>query len=141
MIADTTFQDRQSIARLQEQNFATMMDLCFERHPYYRDRFKAMGLKRSDIRSLADIHLIPIISKKEYAADPEAFSLETEGLVKEATVGWDVMHTTGTSSGKPTPFFSTAYDFYGTLTANRRALEIRKIAETDVIANLCPMTL
>jgi phenylacetate-coenzyme A ligase PaaK-like adenylate-forming protein len=141
MIADTTFQNRQSIARLQEQNFATMLDLCFERHPYYRNRFKVMGLKRTDIRSLADIHLIPIVSKKEYAADPEAFSLETEGLVKEASVGWDVMHTTGTSGGKPTPFFSTAYDFYGTLTANRRALEIRKIAETDVIANLCPMTL
>ena len=141
MITDFTFENRKSITAIQEQNFKAILDLCFERHPYYRERFSNIGLKRSDIRSLADIYLIPIISKKEYAANPEAFTLETDGLANEANVKWDVMHTTGTSGGKPTPFVSTAYDFYSILTANRRALEIRKIQETDLIANLCPMTL
>ena len=117
------------------------MDLCFERHPYYRKRLKSMGLSRSDFSSLADIHLLPLISKKDYAADPESFCLETDGLEEEATIQWDVMHTTGTSGGRPTPFLSTTYDFYNTLTANRRALEIRHVRSSDIVANLCPMTL
>ena len=100
-----------------------------------------MGLLRGDIKSLADIHLLPVISKKDYAAEPEAFRLETKGLEEEATINWDVMHTTGTSGGRPTPFYSTSYDFFNTLTANRRALEIRQVRDTDSVANLCPMTL
>ena len=141
MIADLPFQSRSVITAIQEENFSRTMDLCFSRHPYYRARFRQMGLERGDIKSLADIHLLPVISKKDYAAEPEAFCLETEGLEEEATIQWDVMHTTGTSGGKPTPFYSTSYDFYNTLTANRRALEIRQVHDRDIVANLCPMTL
>ncbi len=141
MIADLPFQSRSVITAIQEENFSRMMDLCFARHPYYRTRFRQMGLARGDIKSLADIHLLPVISKKDYAAAPEEFCLETEGLEEEATIQWDVMHTTGTSGGKPTPFYSTSYDFYNTLTANRRALEIRQVLSNDIVANLCPMTL
>lgn len=141
MIADLPFQSRSVITAIQEENFSRMMDLCFARHPYYRTQFRQMGLARGDIKSLADIHLLPVISKKDYAAAPEEFCLETEGLEEEATIQWDVMHTTGTSGGKPTPFYSTSYDFYNTLTANRRALEIRQVLSNDIVANLCPMTL
>ena len=141
MIIDLPFKERSIITKIQEKNFSQTMDLCFSRHPYYRARFKQMGLLRGDIKSLADIHLLPVISKKDYAAEPEAFRLETKGLEEEATINWDVMHTTGTSGGRPTPFYSTSYDFFNTLTANRRALEIRQVRDTDSVANLCPMTL
>ncbi|MBU74616.1 MAG: hypothetical protein CMM73_02765 [Rhodospirillaceae bacterium] len=141
MIPALPFKDRDTISAVQEKNFSRMMDLCFERHPFYRDRFKAMGLSRGDIRSLEDIHLLPLVSKKDYAAIPSAFTLETDGLEEEATIQWDVMHTTGTSGGRPTPFVSTTYDFYNTLTANQRALEIRRVKGSDIVANLCPMTL
>lgn len=138
---DLPFQSRAIIESVQEEKFSEMLDLCFARHPYYRARFRQEGLKRSDIKSLADIHKIPVIDKQIYADKPDAFRLETDGLPAEMTIDWDVMHTTGTSSGKPTPFYSTTYDFYNTLTTNRRALEIRGVQLTDVVANLCPMTL
>ena len=80
MIPALPFKDRDTISAVQEKNFSRMMDLCFERHPFYRDRFKAMGLSRGDIRSLEDIHLLPLVSKKDYAAIPSAFTLETDGL-------------------------------------------------------------
>ena len=99
MIIDLPFKERSIITKIQEKNFSQTMDLCFSRHPYYRARFKQMGLLRGDIKSLADIHLLPVISKKDYAAEPEAFRLETKGLEEEATINWDVMHTTGTSGG------------------------------------------
>ncbi len=141
MIPDLPHKTRSVITAVQEANFERMLDLCFTRHPFYRRRFQEIGLLRKHIRSLNDISLIPIISKKDYAAAPEDFRLESNGLEEEASIQWDVMHTTGTSGGKPTPFYSTAYDFYNTLTANRRALEIRRVRDTDLVANLCPMTL
>lgn len=141
MIADLPFRPRAEIEAEQERNFAEMLDLCFERHPYYRRLFAERGLTRRDFAGLADLAKLPLTTKAEYAGDPEAFRLDTSGLADEARVGWDVMHTTGTSGGTPTPFYSTAHDFYGTLTANRRALELRGVRETDIVANLCPMTL
>lgn len=141
MIPDLPFRPRPEIAAVQEAAFAQTMDLVFARHPYYRRRFAEIGLARGDIGGLADLPKIPLIAKADYAAEPDAFRLETEGLAQEATIGWDVMHTTGTSGGRPTPFHSTTHDFYGTLTANRRALEIRGVRDTDIVANLCPMTL
>ena len=141
MLLDLPYQSRTVIESVQEEYFSEMINLCFERHPYYRAQFKKIGLARPDIKSLADIHKIPVIDKEIYARQPDAFRLETSGLPIEMTIDWDVMHTTGTSSGKPTPFYSTTYDFYNTLTSNRRALEIRGVNTTDVVANLCPMTL
>ncbi len=141
MIHDLPYRKRAEIVQVQEAKFAEMLDLCFTRHPYYRQRFAELGLRRGDISGLSDIGKIPLISKSDYAADPEAFRLESEGLPEEARVAFDVMHTTGTSGGKPTPFYSTVHDFYRILTANRRALEIRGVRDTDLVANLCPMTL
>ncbi len=141
MIRDLPFRSRAEIEAVQERKFAETLDLCFDRHPYYRRLFAERGIRRGDIRGLADIGLIPVIDKSVYAAAPEDFRLETEGLEDEARVTWDVMHTTGTSSGTPTPFHSTAHDFYAILTANRRALEIRGARPGDIVANLCPMTL
>lgn len=141
MIADLPFRPRAEIEAVQEANFARMLDLCFTRHPYYAEMFTKLGLRRHDISGLADIAKLPVIGKADYAARPEAFRLNTEGLSQEAQVNWDVMHTTGTSSGQPTPFHSTTHDFYNTLTANRRALELRGVTDTDIVANLCPMTL
>ena len=141
MIPDLPFRPREEIEAVQERKFAEILDLCFERHPYYRRVFAARGVRRDDIRGLADIGRIPIIDKLTYAAAPDDFRLETEGLADEARIAWDVMHTTGTSSGVPTPFHSTTHDFYAILTANRRALEIRGVGPDDVVANLCPMTL
>ncbi len=141
MIPDLPFRPREEIDRVQNAKFKEMVELCFDRHPYFRQRFTDQGLDRGEIAGLADIAKLPVITKTDYAADPEAFRLDTEGLEEEARVGFDVMHTTGTSGGRPTPFHSTAHDFYRILTANRRAMEIRGVRDTDIIANLCPMTL
>ncbi|MBT5267212.1 MAG: AMP-binding protein [Rhodospirillaceae bacterium] len=140
MIRDLPFRSRAEIDAVQERNFAEMLDLCFERHPYFRRVFRERGLSRRDISGLVDIHKLPIIAKQDYMVEPENFRLETSELPEEMRVTWDVMHTTGTSSGTPTPFYSTTYDFYNILTTNRRALEIRGVLPTDIVANLCPLT-
>ena len=94
MIADLPYRSRDEIDAVQERNFAATLDLVFERHPYYRQRFADMGLKRSDIGGLKDISRIPIIAKKDYMAEPEAFRMDCSDLPIEMQVTWDVMHTT-----------------------------------------------
>jgi phenylacetate-coenzyme A ligase PaaK-like adenylate-forming protein len=135
------FAARARIAEVQEKNFAATMDLAFRGHPYYRRRFAELGLRRADFASLADLAKLPLTFKRDYMVEPDNFRLDVPDMEEEAMVVWDVMHTTGTSGGKPTPFISTSWDFYNTLTANRRALEIRGVRETDIVANLCPLTL
>ena len=49
------------------------------------------------------------------------------------------MYTTG-SSGAPTPFVSTAYDFINILALNRNMLRLRGVTPDDSILNLFPLT-
>ena len=133
---------RARIEAVQEQNFATMMDLCFRGHPYYRRVIERLDLRRADFRSLADLSLLPLTFKRDYMAVPHDFVLAgLDDQPEEMRIVWDTMHTTGTTGGKPTPFVQTTYDFYNILTSNRRALEIRGLRETDIVANLCPLTI
>lgn len=138
---DLTRAPQAHIAAAQERNFQTMMDLCFAAHPYYRRVFAREGLRREHFASLADLAKIPVTRKADYMAEPDAFRLQLgDEHPLEARVVWDTMHTTGTSSGKPTPFVSTAYDFYNILLAARRMMELRGVSTGDIVANLCPLT-
>jgi len=122
-----------------EAAFSTCMDLVFERHDFYRERLGGLGLKRERFRSLADLSLLPITFKSDYMHAPERFVLCTDGLPLEMRTVWDTMYTTG-SSGQPTPFVSTSYDFYNILRLQRNMLQLRGVRQTDVIANLFPLT-
>lgn len=138
------FASRARIAEVQQANFAATMDLAFRAHPHYRALFERLGLGRDDLRTLDDLRKLPLTWKKDYMARPDDFRLDPDLLEDqpiEAQTVWDVMHTTGTSSGKPTPFVSTTWDFYNILTSNRRALEIRGVRPDDLVANLCPLTI
>ena len=44
-------------------------------HPFYRERFRALGFVADDIRTLDDLEKLPVTGKDEYIADPEAFRL------------------------------------------------------------------
>ena len=134
------FRDHADIAAVQEANFAETMDLVVERHPWYRRLMAERGLARGDFQSLADLVKLPATTKAHYMSAPEEFRLDTDGLAPEMQAEWDVMHTTGTTAGRPTPFFSTAWDFFDILSMQRSMMELRGVDETDVIANLFPLT-
>ena len=65
--------------------------------------------------------------KQDYIADPEAFRLRPDDLpadfATEERVLWDVAYTTGTTSGKPSPFYNTAHDAYAIWDQARRCNE------------------
>lgn len=132
--------DDTALARLRERVFAATLDRVFAAHPYYRRVFAQHGLRREDVRGLADLTKLPVTPKTDYVADPQAFVLGAAGAADDAeTVVWDIMYTTG-SSGTPTPFVSTAYDFVNILALNRNMLRLRGVTPADSILNLFPLT-
>ena len=52
---------------------------------------------------------------------------------------WDVAYTTGTTSGKPSPFYNTTHDAYAIWDQARRCNEAEGVVATDRIANLYPL--
>ena len=139
--ADPLFaSDDAELASLREQKFAATLDRVFAAHPYYQRKFAELELNRGDVRGLADLDKLPVTTKADYVAEPDAFVLGAAGATDDAeTVVWDIMYTTG-SSGKPTPFVSTAYDFVNILALNRNMMRLRGVTAADTILNLFPLT-
>lgn len=123
-----------------ESRFADTLDLVFERHPAYRRIAAETGLGRADIASSDDLDRFPVTTKAAYMATPDAYRLDTTGLGDDARALWDVMHTTGTTTGVPTPFYNTSYDFYRILAVQEGMMRLRGIGPGDSIANLFPLT-
>lgn len=117
------------------------LDLAATRHPLTRRKLAEAGLRRVDLATPADLARLPITTKAELMAAPADALLDLDGadVPEEQRIVWDVMHTTG-SSGAPTPFVSTASDFWDILALQRRMLEIRGVGPDDRIANLFPLT-
>jgi phenylacetate-CoA ligase len=112
-------------------------------HPFYRQRFRALGLAAQDVGSLDDLQKLPPTSKDDYIADPEAFRLQAADLPDEFApaerVLWDVAYTTGTTSGRPSPFYNTTHDAYAIWDQARRCNEAEGFRPDDRVANLYPL--
>ena len=132
--------DWPAIDAIREANFQATMDLVCRGHARTLELLTARGLTRADFRHLADLRLLPVTTKRDYADAPDACRLRLDDLPEEMRTVWDVMYTTGSTSGRPTPFVSTTFDFYNILLLQRRMLEIRGVHAGDVIANLFPLT-
>ena len=112
-------------------------------HPFYRQRFAELRIKADDIGSLDDLQALPLTHKSDYISDPEAFRLRPDDLPAdfsaEERVLWDVAYTTGTTSGKPSPFYNTAHDAYAIWDQARRCNAAEGLTAGDRVANLYPL--
>jgi phenylacetate-CoA ligase len=116
-----------------------MLALCARGHPYYRRRWAERGIDVTTIHGVADLERLPLTSKQDFMADPEGFRLSVPELPLHERVLWEVIYTTGTTA-EPTPVYNTTHDYHAYLFQSRRVAEISGIGETDVIANLFPLT-
>jgi phenylacetate-CoA ligase len=130
------------LTALRTARLRRMLDLIGQAHPFYRRRLAALGLEPSDIASLDDLQRLPPTAKVEYMAEPESFRLsaaELPGLPLQETTLWNVACTTGTSSGRPSPFFNTTHDQLAIMLQARKAAEVEGFRRTDLLANLIPL--
>lgn len=138
-VTDLLRQPQSAIDDLQAERLRRMLALCAEGHAYYRRRWAEAGVDVASIRTLADLERLPLTPKADLMADPEAFRLRVPSLPLHERVLWEVIYTTG-STGEPTPVYNTTHDYHAYLFQARRVAEIGGIRESDVIANLFPLT-
>jgi phenylacetate-CoA ligase len=112
-------------------------------HPFYRQRFAELRIKADDIGSLDHLQTLPLTHKSDYISDPDSFRLRPDDLPAdfsaEERVLWDVAYTTGTTSGKPSPFYNTAHDAYAIWDQARRCNAAEGLTAGDRVANLYPL--
>lgn len=139
-MSELLFASRAEIEAQQARRFAETMRRVAAGHAYYRRVLADRGLAAADFRSLDDLARLPLTRKEDYMREPDAFRLADASLPEEMRTVWDVMYTTGSSAGQPTPFVSTSYDFFRILELNRNMLRLRGVRGEDIIANLFPLT-
>jgi phenylacetate-coenzyme A ligase PaaK-like adenylate-forming protein len=128
------------LAALRTARLAATLDRVCAAHPYYRALFAKRGLQRGDFRDPDDLRRIPVTLKRDYIADPAAFRLGPEGAPPDEELAvWDTMYTTG-STGAPTPFVSTGYDFPNILAVQHAMMRLRGVTPDDSVLNLFPLT-
>lgn len=84
----------QAIAELQFQRLKTLIEHCYREVPYYRRRWRELGIQPDDIRSLDDYTRLPVLTKadiRENFEDLQASSWRDRLLFKR----------TGGSTGEP----------------------------------------
>lgn len=65
--------DAADIEAFQEQRLRALVRLAAARSPFYREFFRQSGVDPRAIRTLADLELLPLISRRELAERPEDF--------------------------------------------------------------------
>jgi phenylacetate-CoA ligase len=128
-----------AIEALQSERLRAMLALLARGSAFYRARWAQAGVDPASIRGVQDLERLPLTSKQDLMADPEAFRLRLPELSLHERALWEVIYTTG-STGEPTPVYNTTHDYHAYLFQARRVAEISGVRDTDVIANLFPLT-
>lgn len=125
---------------MQDRLLREMIEICYEGHPYYRQLMKREKLEPRHIQTVSDLVRLPVTSKTDFLADPEAFRIMLPRLPIEEQTLWSVVYTTGTTSGQPAPIYGTTFDNDNYMFACRRRMDAMGMRETDSVANLFPLT-
>jgi phenylacetate-CoA ligase len=138
---DLLYRGHEEIRALQNQRFQHQIALCFRAHPYYQEVFSRLKLTPDDFQTVEDVQKLPVTTKQDYLSNPEAFRLTAlpEFLPYECTL-WNVLYTTGTTTGIPAPFFNTSYDVFAGGEPFKRLASIVGMSAQDIVINLYPLT-
>ena len=87
---------RSELEALKLERLKHIVRYCYENVPFYHQRFDAIGLKPEDIRTLADIRLIPPTTKADLRDNYPfgLFAVPTDKVVR--------IHASSGTTGKPT---------------------------------------
>lgn len=86
---DTQWLSTDEILALQWRKLEALLDYCWERIPYYRARWRELGIERGDIRGMDDYARLPVLGKDEIRAHHEDFlpSRPDQPILFKATSG------------------------------------------------------
>lgn len=133
---------------LRDHLFLGTIRLCYEAHPYYSRLMRERGLTPSDFGGVDDLQLIPPTRKEQFLRDPDAFRLDPARVPNdvepiwplELRHLWEIVYTTGTTTGVPAPVYTTTFDHHAYMLNTRRRRPFIDVREGDVIGNVLPQT-
>src|SRR4051794_41986480 len=123
--------------RTQDARLRHMLALCARGHDYSRRRWTEAGVDVGTIRGVDDLERLPLTSKQDLMADPEAFRLRVPDLPLHERVLWEVIYTTG-STAEPTPVYNTTHDYHAYLFQSRRGGGVSRLHENGGVADRLP---
>jgi phenylacetate-coenzyme A ligase PaaK-like adenylate-forming protein len=127
------------IEQIQNEKLRHMLSLCARGHKFYQKQWGDAGVNIADIQTIDDLENLPLTHKQELMAAPEDFRLNLPDLPLHERALWEVLYTTGSTSD-PVPLYNTTYDYHAYLHQSQIVADISGIGESDVIANLFPLT-
>jgi len=136
---DLTRQPLDMIEQRQSEKLRGMLELCLRGHPHYRRVWADANINVGQIKTIADLERLPLTHKSDLMAAPDRFRLNLPELPVHERTLWEIIYTTG-STADPTPVYNTTHDYNAYLFQSQRVAAISDIRETDVIANLFPLT-
>ncbi|WP_435254333.1 phenylacetate--CoA ligase family protein [Tenacibaculum sp. A30] len=94
----TDYASLEELKLIQEQKFNSLIDVAFKNSSYLKDKYLDYGVKREDIKSVEDIHKLPILDKEELRKNAENIktNLQFKKLIKSETSG---------TTGQPLTFY------------------------------------
>ena len=131
---DPTFWSQDKIRDMQDPLFKRQMEWVWDGHDFYKSLFKENGIEPGDLTTLDDLEKIPLTYKKDYMANPDAFKLKPS---EPSILDWifEVTYTTGSTTGVPTPFWSTIHDEHGIWQLLFRGIKLPRPASAIFFAN------
>lgn len=132
------FLSSEEMKEIQNANLCKQMERVKEASNYYKKLFKKNKIDPDKIKIVDDIKNIPLTYKKDYMQNPEDFRLKLPNPTLYDWL-WDVTYTTGTTTGVPTPFYNSIYDYYAILLNLLRAVAIGGGRPDDIYLNLFPL--
>jgi phenylacetate-coenzyme A ligase PaaK-like adenylate-forming protein len=139
-LPDLQHQPIERVRALQDRLLRETIEICYRNHPFYAAVMRREGIEPRHIQGCADLVRLPLTSKTDFLADPDAFRLRGDRLPPEMSTLWKVIYTTGTTSGLPAPVYVTTFDHYAYMHLCARREGFVDIRPSDVIANLFPLT-
>ena len=104
--------------------------------PYYGPILEGVAVDSCNSRTW--LERLPLTTKDQYEADPELFRLVTVDTDPYNQL-WGLVHTTGTTTGRPTPFYDTGYDMLAYWQMLLRTCKLAGMTVDDVSVSVMPV--
>ena len=121
--------ERGALQALQWQRLQTQMNRVYDKVPFYRQAFMEKGITPADIRSLADLPLLPF-TRKAHFRDNYPFGLTLVPMKQIVRI-----HASSGTTGKPTVVAYTAHDIDLWAEVMARTLTAAGVSKNDVVHN------
>jgi len=136
-VSDPCFNSLEQIEKMQNELLRRQISRLAKDSRFYRTIFHEYGTDPASIKTVADLEKLPLTHKSDYMANPESFRLTPKESRIENNL-WEVNYTTGTTTGKPSPFYITVHDMYANYLAGLRMYKVCMLAPDGININLYP---